>query len=529
MAFTAGQQLLGSSLYGQDLHDTLQSQERVLHTMRHDRVVCLIQKRPSSKKGRSGSSSPTSLTSTSSSPPSLSSSAPPSTLSSSPSTSPKALKESLAASTVQSSFHGGYAVFEREPQNALSMQSWSEIEDLLTELQRSLLETQWALTTEPEKWGSEVEDENSTVRSGRPSARQRRLGSRKQNGVSTAESSSLPASLSVGRKKMSRIDEALATVSTLGLKGRRELLTKEEEVILAKKMKVGHNLKAARAKLATLLGHEPSDEMWASSVDLSISQVQSKILEADRARDQMFVSNLRLVFSVANKYTGLGVTLSDLIQEGALGLLRGLEKFNHKRGFKLSTYVHWWIRQGITRALADHSRTVRLPAHMHERLSIINRAAATMRLDGVSVSVKSLSQAVNMSDEMVTVALKATKKMVSLDKTKRWGQFGAEEESMHNFIADNRPESDPWIAVDKISMREDVDSLLAKILNKREREIVRLHYGLDRADGRGLSLEKISHRYGISRERTRQVEGCALRKLAATGHRMDLDVPLSHN
>lgn len=418
-------------------------------------------------------------------------------------------------------------MLEREPQGALSMQSWSEFEDLLTELQRSLLETQWALTSESEQRITEAEDENNVVRSGRPSARQRRLCARKPTGVATSGSSSSPKSANMRKERKSRIDEALATVTTLGLKGRRELLTKDEEVLLAKKMKVGHNLKAARAKLAALLGHEPSDETWASSLNLSFSQVQSKILEADRARDQMFVSNLRLVFSVANKYTGLGVTLPDLIQEGALGLLRGLEKFNHKRGFKLSTYVHWWIRQGITRALADHSRTVRLPAHMHERLSVINKAAASLRLEGVSVSVQSLSQAANLSDEMVTVALKATKKMVSLDKAKRWGQFGAEEDSLHNYIADIRPESDPWIAIDKLCIREDVDLLLAKILNKREREIVRLHYGLDRSDGRGISLEKISHRYGISRERTRQIEGCALRKLAATGHRMDLDLPLS--
>ncbi|KAI5081940.1 hypothetical protein GOP47_0001683 [Adiantum capillus-veneris] len=398
------------------------------------------------------------------------------------------------------------------------MQSWPEVEGLLTELRRSLLETQWTLTSEREASPCDVEhyEENNAVKSGRPSARVRRLHCRK------------PVEMSLVRSvKKSQIEEALISVSTLGLKGRRDLLTKEEEIILAKKMKVGYNLKAARAKLSKMFGHEPSDEVWASSVNLRFSEVQAKILEADRARDQMFVSNLRLVFSVANKYAGLGVTLSDLIQEGALGLVRGLEKFNHKRGFKLSTYVHWWIRQGITRALADHSRTVRLPAHMHERLNTINKAAASLRLGGMSVSVKSLSQAVNLPGEMVTVALKSTKKMVSLDKAKRWGDFGPEDETMHNYIADTRPESDPWIAVDNLSIREDVDYLMKKILNKREREIVRLHYGLDRPDGMGLSLEKISHRYGISRERTRQVEGCALRKLAASGLSMNLDVPLS--
>lgn len=510
MAFAAGQQLLGSAACSLDVQDTWQSHERVSHSSRHDRVICLMQQQPSVKKRRSKSSS-------SQSSPSLLSSTPPSTSSSPTSTLSKCLKESLVASAL-SVCQKGHALLEQETEIALSMQSWSEVEGLLTELRRSLLETQWALTSEPKHRVPEVdvEKEDNVVRTGRPSARQRRLQSRKPSEPGV-----------VKYEKKTQFEVALQSVNTLGLKGRRDLLTKEEEVVLSKKMKVGYNLKAARAKLAKLLGHEPPDELWASSVKLTFAELQAKILEADRARDQMFVSNLRLVFSVANKYTGLGVNLSDLIQEGALGLLRGLEKFNYTKGFKLSTYVHWWIRQGITRALADHSRTVRLPAHMHERLNAINKAAAFLRLEGMSVSVKSLSQAVNLPDEMVTGALKSTKKMVSLDKAKRWGQFGSEEETLHNYIADNRPESDPWIAVDKISMRHDMDLLLKKILNKREREIVRLHYGLDRPDGTGMSLEKISYRYGISRERTRQVERCALRKLAATGHSIDLDVPLS--
>ncbi|MCO5598064.1 hypothetical protein L7F22_052154 [Adiantum nelumboides] len=513
MAFTAGQQLLGPALCSADLQDTLQSHGISIITPL-ERVVCLSSKQLAVKKGRSKASSP----STSSSSPSLLSSVPPSLAPSQTSTLLKDLKESLIASGL-SACQKGHALPDRDYDIALSMQSWPEVEGLLTELRRSLLETQWALTSEPEvrPCNVEVDEKAHLVKSTRPSARERRLHCRK----------SMEVMGPVKCEKKSHIEEALASVSTLGLKGRRELLSKEEEVILAKKMKVGYNLRAARATLAKMLGHEPSDDVWASSVNLTFLQVQRKILEADRARDQMFVSNLRLVFSVANKYTGLGVTLSDLIQEGALGLLRGLEKFNHKKGFKLSTYVHWWIRQGITRALADHSRTVRLPSHMHERLNTINKAAASLRLEGMSVSLKSLSQAVNLPDEMVAVALKSTKKMVSLDKTKRWGDFGSETETLHNYIADTRSESDPWIAVDEICMREDVDYLMKKILNKREREIVRLHYGLDRPDGMGLSLEKISHRYGISRERTRQVEGCALRKLAASGLSTNLDVPLA--
>ncbi|KAH7423943.1 hypothetical protein KP509_12G082200 [Ceratopteris richardii] len=518
MAFSAGRQLFSSAPCNLDLQDTSQSYENVPCIFRYSRVFRSMHKQPPVKKAIHRPSK-------ASSSPSLSSSTPSSTSLSTPSTSSKALKESLVASAL-SVYEEAYALRERDSEIHATTHSWSDIERLLVELRRSLLETQWALTNDQRQENpcTETENKNMVVRSGQPSARQRRLRSRKQPGTNSSENCVVSRSSCTSNDKKTEIAEALQVVSTIRLKGKRDLLTKEEEVLLSKKMKVGSNLRSAKAKLTKSLGHEPSDDLWASSVNLTYAQVQAKLLEADRARDQMFISNLRLVFSVANKYTGLGVGLPDLVQEGALGLLRGLDKFNHKKGFKLSTYVHWWIRQGITRALADHSRTVRLPAHMHERLKSINKAAASLRMDGAA----NLSQAVNLPREMVVGALKSTKKMVSLDNVKRWGQFGSEEESLHNYIADPRPESDPWTAVDNLSLREDVDYLLRKILNKREREIVRLHYGLDHVDGQGLSLEKISHRYGISRERIRQVEGCALRKLAATGQRMVLNIPLSN-
>eukprot|EP00250_Pteridium_aquilinum_P012411 c20713_g1_i1 orf=202-1923(+) len=325
--------------------------------------------------------------------------------------------------------------------------------------------------------------------------------------------------------------EALQTVNTLGfMKGRvkQELLTKEEEALLSKKMKLGQNLRAVRKRLTKTLGYEPSDELWAFNVKLSCKELQSKLIEADRARDYMFLSNLRLVISVAKKYSSFGISLADLAQEGAAGLLRGLEKFDHKRGFKLSTYVHWWIRQRVTQALGEHSKTVRIPPYMHAKLTLVNRTMAEFKEDGIPVSVRNLSKALNMPDEIVSVALKATKKIKSLDRSKRWGDFNSsEEDSMHNYIADPSAENNPWNAVDNMFLREHLDVFLTSTLCKREQDIVRLYYGFDCPSGHGMSFQRIGQKIGISRERTRQVEGRALRKLVVAGRQMDLGVPLS--
>lgn len=422
--------------------------------------------------------------------------------------------------------------------------------NFLMELKRSQLESQWACEEE-EQDITEGHKQGDFVR---PSARQRRILSRRQETGSSSAVRCLPpdphmdsfsasstemlsqcnmdsvaASLHSNSAKESLVG-SFGAVSTNGfMRGRasKELLTKEEEAFLSKKMKVGQELRAAKKRLAKALGCEPSEDLWAHNVKLSCGELQAKLLEADRARDYMFFANLRLVVSVAKRYSSLGINMADLTQEGAAGLLRGLEKFDYKKGFKLSTYVHWWIRQGVTQALGQHSKTVRIPPYMYTKLALVVRTMAKFKEDGVPISVRSLSAALNMPEETVSIALKATKKMISLDKPKKWGDLSPDADSLHNYVADPCTDSNPWSIIDNMYLRENLDVLITSTLCKREQDIVRLYYGFECPEGQGISYHKIGQRMGISRERVRQLENCALRKLVVAGRRMDLGVPLA--
>ncbi|KAI5068994.1 hypothetical protein GOP47_0015295 [Adiantum capillus-veneris] len=424
--------------------------------------------------------------------------------------------------------------------------------NFLTELNRSQLESQWACAEEAHHKKKSHEQGSFNVRL---SARQRRiLSRRRENGNWSAvqclpfdrhvESfsppsvigmepqcnmdavSTCPPPLDLDTGKI-RLPRSLGTVSTIGfMRGRanKELLTKDEEAQLSKKMKMGQNLRAVKKRLAKSLGYEPSEESVALCVKLSCRELQARLLEADQARDYMFLANLRLVVSVAKRYSSLGINLADLTQEGAAGLLRGLEKFDYTKGFKLSTYVHWWIRQGVTQALGQHSKTVRIPPYMYAKLTLIIRTMAKFREDGVPISVRSLSTALNMPEEIVSVALKATKKIVSLDKPKYWHDLSPDGDSMHNYVADPCFENNPWSIIDNMFLREHLDVLITSTLCKREQDIVRLYYGFE---GQGISYHRIGLRLGLSRERVRQLENRALRKLVVAGRKMDLGVSLA--
>lgn len=229
--------------------------------------------------------------------------------------------------------------------------------------------------------------------------------------------------------------------------------------------------------------------------------------EGDQAaKERLIEANLRLVVSIAKRYTGRGMSFLDLVQEGNLGLIKGVEKFDYDKGFKLSTYATWWIRQSVTRALADQARTIRVPVHMVETINRMSKMQRKLTLElGYEPSTAELAEALEMSEEKVLEIMQIAREPASLETP-----IGEEDDSnLGDFVKDDKTVT-PEQNIESVMLREHIDILLQD-LKEREKQVIVLRFGLE--DGHPRTLEEVGKEFKVTRERIRQIEAKALRKL----------------
>jgi RNA polymerase sigma factor (sigma-70 family) len=280
--------------------------------------------------------------------------------------------------------------------------------------------------------------------------------------------------------------------------GKTKLLTAEQEVDLAKRIEAGL-FAAERLTVATDNDLE-LDQQYRADLGTIVN-------EGRMARNHLLEANLRLVVSIAKRYTGRGMAFLDLIQEGNLGLIRAVEKFDYAKGYKFSTYATWWIRQAITRAMADQSRTIRIPVHMVEQVNRMVRVRRDLSATlGREPCVTEMAKALGVEEYQVLELISYDREPVSLDQTV--GEDG--ESALGDFVARVDPRDEPADEVSNGMLRSEVEIVLAT-LSQRERAVIRLRFGLD--DGRQRTLDEVGREFGLSRERIRQIEKITLHKL----------------
>jgi RNA polymerase nonessential primary-like sigma factor len=287
--------------------------------------------------------------------------------------------------------------------------------------------------------------------------------------------------------------------------GRVPLLSREQEIVYGKQVQQMMTLLEAKEALSKEIEHEPSLSEWAAHVNQSETELNQLVMQGKRAKQKMIEANLRLVVAIAKKYQKRNMEFLDLIQEGTLGLERGVEKFDPMRGYKFSTYAYWWIRQAITRAIAQQGRTIRLPIHITEKLNKIKKVQRELAQKlGRSPSPVEIARELELEPAQIREYLNMARQPVSLDI--RVGDN--QDTELQEMLEDDGPSPEYYTTQE--FLRQDLNNLLAE-LTPQQRQVLALRFGLE--DGHEMSLAKVGERLNLSRERVRQLEHQALAHL----------------
>ncbi len=289
---------------------------------------------------------------------------------------------------------------------------------------------------------------------------------------------------------------------------RYPLLNAEEEIELAHSVKFLMEAEEVRQKLQENLHRPPTKTEWASALQLDNErQLENRLYRGRSAKRKMIRSNLRLVVSIAKRYLNRGVPFLDLIQEGAIGLNRAAEKFDPNKGYKFSTYAYWWIRQAITRTIANDARTIRLPIHIVEKLNKLKKAQRILKQDlQRNPNERKLAEALEITPEQLRQLLQLRRQSLSLNH--RVGK--GEDTELVDLLEDDDLQL-PEDKMNEMMMRQEIFAVLSDVLTEREKDVISLRYGL--ATSQPYTLEEVGGMFNLSRERVRQIQTKAMRKL----------------